>query len=173
LSDEKRIEELYGLIEGIEVAMLTTRRTDGRLVSRPMATQERHPGADLWFVTDVGTHKAEELEREPNVNVSYYRDRTREWVSVSGTAVVTQDRELIRALYKPDWRMWFGKVDEVRDGGPDDPRLALIMVTADSVMYMKQDKPLPAVLFEVARGMVTGSRPELGEVREVRGSLGG
>src|SRR5690606_35271733 len=55
VADTKRVEELYDLIEGIEIAMFTTRRPDGRLVSRPMATQERRPDADLWFVTDVET----------------------------------------------------------------------------------------------------------------------
>jgi general stress protein 26 len=165
----KKIEELYDLIEGIEIAMLTTRRLDGRMVSRPMATQERLEGADLWFVTDIETNKIDELEQEPNVNVSYYRDRTREWVSVSGTATVSQDRARIRELYRPDWKAWFGKVDEVRDGGPEDPRLALILVSADSVTYMKQNKPTPVVLFEVVKGMVTGSRPDIGEVREVSG----
>lgn len=167
---ERRIEELYELIEGIEIAMLTTRRPDGRLVARPMATQERLPGADLWFVTDIDTHKIDELEQDPNVNVSYYRDRTREWVSVSGSAQVSQDRARIRELYRPDWRAWFGKLDDVRDGGPDDPRLALIMVTADSVVYMKQDKPAPVVLFELVKGMVTGKRADIGRVRELSGS---
>ncbi|MDB4870708.1 MAG: pyridoxamine 5-phosphate oxidase-related FMN-binding protein, partial [Gemmatimonadales bacterium] len=47
----KKIDELYDLIEGIETAMFTTRRADGLLVSRPMATQERIEGADLFFVT--------------------------------------------------------------------------------------------------------------------------
>ncbi len=170
MAEQKQIDELYDLIEGIEVAMLTTRRSDGNLVARPMATQERLPGADLWFVTDISTHKIDELEQDPHVNVSYYRDRTREWVSVSGTARVAQDRTQIRELYRPDWRMWMGAEDDVRDGGPDDPRLALLLVTADSVHYMKKDKSTPAVLFEMARGMVTGDRPELGEVRELSGS---
>ncbi len=88
MPDNKRIDDLYELIDGIEIAMLTTRRADGRLVSRPMATQERQDDADLWFVTDIDTHKVDELEQDPNVNVAYYRDRTKEWVSVSGTARV-------------------------------------------------------------------------------------
>lgn len=170
MADRKQVEELYGLIEGIEIAMFTTRRPDGRLVSRPMATQEWQPGADLWFVTDIDTHKIDELEQDPNVNVSYYRDRTKEWVSVSGTARISQDRALIGELYRPDWRAWFGKVDEVRDGGPDDPRLALLLVAAESVVYLKQDRPTPVVLFEVAKAMVTGDRPDIGKVRELSGS---
>src|SRR5687767_15351830 len=102
----KQIEELYALIENIEVAMLTTRRTDGRLVSRPMATQKREPIADLWFVTDVESHKMEELEQDPHVNLAYFDTERWEWVSVSGTAVISTDRELIRSLYKPDWKAW-------------------------------------------------------------------
>ena len=79
----KKLDELYGLIEGIEIAMFTTRRSDGHLVSRPMATQTQAEGSDLWFVTDVESHKLDELEADPHVNLAYYKDRTREWVSVS------------------------------------------------------------------------------------------
>jgi general stress protein 26 len=166
----KKLDELYGLIEGIEIAMFTTRRRDGRLVSRPMATQTQAEGTDLWFVTDVESHKLDELEFDPQVNLAYYKDRTREWVSVSGTATVTQDRRLIHELYQRDWKAWFGDQGGARDGGPDDPRLALIVVEAESVTYLKVDKPQPIVLFEVAKGMVTGSPPDVGVQREVSGA---
>ena len=122
-STEKKLDEMYGLVEGIEIAMFTTRRSDGHLVSRPMATQARAPGADLWFVTDGETHKMDELQHDPHVNVSYYRDRTREWVSVSGTARVVKDPAKIHELYRPDWKAWFPDESPGRDGGPDDPRL--------------------------------------------------
>ena len=166
-SQDKQLDELYRLIEQIETAMFTTRRPDGRLVSRPMATQKQNPVADLWFVTDVESHKLDELEGDPHVNLAYFDTGSYEWVSVSGTARVSTDRERIRELYQPDWRAWFGKIDETRDGGPEDPRLALVLVDADSVVYMRREKPKPVVLFEVAKGMVTGSRPEIGETRRL------
>jgi general stress protein 26 len=159
----KKLEDLYGLIEGIEIAMFTTRRADGHLVSRPMATQTQAEGTDLWFVTDIDTHKLDELEHDPHVNLAYYRDGTREWVSVSGTATVTQDRRAIHELYRPDWKAWFGDEGGERDGGPDDPRLALILVDVHSVSYLKVNKPKPLVLFEVVKGMVTGTPPDVGE----------
>src|SRR5437870_811737 len=56
-STTKKLDELYALIDGIEIAMFTTRRPDGQLVSRPMATQERVTGTDLWFVTDISSSK--------------------------------------------------------------------------------------------------------------------
>jgi general stress protein 26 len=164
-STAKKLDDLYDLIDGIEVAMFTTKRADGQLVSRPMQVQRRTSGTDLWFVTDVETNKLEELASDPHVNLSFYRDRTREWVSVSGTAILTQDRDLIRGLYKLDWKAWFPDEGGRRDGGPEDPRLALILVEAHSVTYLKQDKPRPMILFEVVKGIVTGKAPSLGEER--------
>src|SRR5664279_3910607 len=49
----KKIEELYSLVEGIDIAMLTSRNFDGTLVSRPMSTQEKRPRVDFWFVTST------------------------------------------------------------------------------------------------------------------------
>src|SRR2546423_3965464 len=166
----KKIDELYDLIRGIETAMFTTRRPNGQLVSRPMATQERIEGADLWFVTNADTHKLDELGVDPHVNCAYYKNRTGEWVSVSGVAHVSRNRNRIRQLYKEDWKAWFGDDGGDRDGGPNDPRIALIMVEAESATYMKVNKSRPVILFEALKARVTGSPPPLGDVREVTGA---
>ena len=123
---EKELDELYDLIGDIEVAMLTTRREDGRLVSRPMATQDRSRQADLWFVTNIETDKLEEIESDPNVNVAYYDDSTREWVSVSGTARISTDREQIHELYSVSWKPWFpDEGGEKGDAPPEHPHSKL------------------------------------------------
>ena len=168
-TSQKKLEELDQLIEGIETAMFTTRRHDGHLVSRPMATQKRISEADLWFVTDADSHKLDDLLMDPHVNCSYYNMKSREWVSVSGVARVSRDRKKIKSLYQPDWKIWFGDEGGAKDGGPEDPRFTLIFVEADSVVYMKNDKPRPVILFEVLKGLVTGSAPEFGEVRHIGG----
>ena len=164
---EKKLEDLYDLIDGIDIAMFTTRRADGQLVSRPMQTRERTPGVDLWFMTNIETHKLDDLMSDPHVNLAYYNNRSREWVSVAGFATVSTDRELVREFYKPDWKAWLGDEGDARDGSANDPRIALILVDAQSVVYMKVTKPKPIVLFEVARAMVTGDPPKVGSVRTV------
>jgi general stress protein 26 len=161
------IEELWKLVDGIETAMLTTRRADGHLVSRPMATQKRASGADFWFVTTKDSPKVKEIAAEPRVNLSYYKDRTREWVSVSGEALLSEDRAKIHELYAPDWRAWFEDEGGAKDGGPDDPRMVLIGVKAVTAQYMTVNKPQPLVLLEVVKGMVTGKAPDIGQVKEV------
>ena len=96
---EKKLEDLHDLIEGMEVCMFTTRRPNGHLVSRPMQIQERAAGADLWFVTNIESNRLDELAYDPHVNLAFYRDGTREWVSIVGTACVSQDRALFRTRH--------------------------------------------------------------------------
>lgn len=169
MANSKKLDDLYSLIRGIETAMFTTRRPNGQLISRPMATQERIEDSDLWFVANADTHKLDELVSDPYVNCAYYNNRTHEWVSVSGVARVSKNRGKIRQLYKEDWKALLGDEGGEHDGGPNDPRIALILVEADSATYMKVNKPRPVILFEALRGMVTGHRPTAGEVREITG----
>jgi len=164
---EKKLDDLYELIDGIENAMLTTRRVDGHLVSRPMKTQRRTAGIDLWFMSNGDSQKFEEVAFDPHVNVAYYKDRTREWVSVSGTAIVSRDPNLVRGLYKTDWSAWLGDEGGTRDGGPDDPRIVLILVEAHSVTYSKQDRALPLVLYDAARGILTGEPRKPADLHEL------
>jgi general stress protein 26 len=167
VSPAKKIEELYSLVEGIDIAMLTSRNFDGTLVSRPMATQEKRPRVDFWFVTSTETHKVDEIQAQPEVNLAYYNNKSREWVSVSGTARIITDRDLIRTLYKPDWKAWFGDEGGAKNGGPNDPRLVLIEVEAHEATYLKSNEPRAVQLFKVAKALLTGNAPKIGDMRHV------
>ena len=161
------LEKLYDRIDEIEIAMMTTRRPDGHLESRAMATQKHAAGADLWFVTLDDTQKLRDLAADPHVNLSYYKDRTREWISVSGIASITRDRARIHELYAADWKVWFPKEGDPRHGTADDPRMVLIGVDVHAATFLEVDKPQPVVLFEIVKGWLTGSTPELGEMHHV------
>lgn len=160
--------KLYELIDDIEVAMMTTRRPDGHLRSRAMANQKRAGGADLWFVTLDDTAKLSDLAHDPHVNLSYYRDGNRQWVSVSGTAVVTDDRAKVRELYAEDWKMWFPDEGDPRHGTADDPRVALIGVTVHAAEFLDITKPRPVLLFELVKGWITSTPPDMGEMKHLK-----
>lgn len=164
---EDALHKLYDLVDEIEIAMMTTRRADGHLEARPMATQKRAAGADLWFVSSEGTAKLRDLEADPHVNLAYYKDRTREWISVSGVATMSRDRDKIRELYAPDWKIWFTEEGDPRHGTPEDPRMVLIGVRIHGAVFMEVNKPQPVVLYEMARGWLTGGTPDIGEVHTV------
>jgi len=161
------MEKMYEHINDIQIAMLTTRRPDGHLEARAMATQKRVSGADLWFVTLDGSAKLKAIEYDPHVNLSFYKDRTKEWISISGIANISRDRGKIHELYAPDWKAWFAEEGDPRHGTPDDPRMVLIGVDVHAAVFLEVNKPQPVVLYEVVKGWLTGESPELGEMHRV------
>lgn len=162
---EKKLEDFWKLIREIELAQLTTRAPDGSLVARPMATLERGPAGDIWFMTSVETHKVHEIEADPQVNVAYMKGG--EWVSVSGTARVVRDPALIQELYKPEWRAWLGDQGGELDGGPDDPRIALLAIAPMSASYFVRTTSKPIAMLRIARAVVGGEPPRVGETRHL------
>jgi general stress protein 26 len=164
---KSELDRFYGLIREIDVAMMTTRRPDGHLESRAMANQKRADGADLWFVTADGSGKIRDLEHDPHVNLAYFNPGSYEWVSASGIARVSRDRSKICELYEPDWKAWFAHEGDPRHGTPDDPRMVLIGVRIHAAVFLEVNKPKPVVLFELARGWLTGEPVDLGETHEL------
>jgi general stress protein 26 len=164
---KSELEKFYAAIESIDTAMMTTRRADGHLRSRAMANQKKADGADLWFVCREGTAKLTDLKHDQHVNLTYYRNSNREWISVSGTAVISKDRAKIRELYAPDWKIWFPEEGDARHGTPDDPRMVLVGVTVHFAEFLEVNKSRPVLLFEMVKGLVTGTEPEFGEMHEL------
>ena len=162
------LKKFYEMAESMEIAMMTTRRPDGHLESRAMATQKWAAGADLWFVTTENTGKLRDIEHDPHVNLAYYKDRTREWISVSGLAKVSRDRQKIHELYAADWKIWFPEEGDPRHGTPDDPRMVLIGVDVHAAVFLEVDKPQPVVLYEMAKGWLTGSDPDIGKMHHLK-----
>jgi general stress protein 26 len=167
MTSNNSLDALYKLIGEIKIAMLTTRRQDGHLESRAMATQKPAPGADLWFVTSDGTAKLDDIARDPHVNLGFVKSDTWEWISVSGLARTSRDRETVRRLYAPDWKAWFPEEGDPRHGTADDPRMVLIGVNVHAATFFEVNKPKPVVLFELVKGWVTGTEPNVGEMHEV------
>ena len=61
--------------------------------------------------------------------------------------------------------MWFPDDGaDPRHGTPDDPRMVLIGVTVHAAEFLSIEKPRPVLLFELAKGWLTGTEPELGEM---------
>jgi len=162
------LKKFYKMAEAMEIAMMTTRRPDGHLESRAMATQKWNAGADLWFVTTENTGKLRDIAHDPHVNLAYYKDRTREWISVSGLATISRDRQKIHELYAEDWKIWFPDEGDPRHGTPDDPRMVLIGVDVHAAVFLEVDKPQPVVLYEMAKGWLTGTDPDIGEMHHLQ-----
>ena len=132
-----------------------------------MTTQKRAAGADLWSVVAEGTGKLTDIHAEPHVNLAYYKDRTREWVSVSGLATLSRDRDKMRGLYAPDWSMWFGE----RGIRATARRTTHVSCSSEWTSMLRRfsevSSPQPVVLYESVKGFLTGDAPEIGETQRI------
>jgi len=161
------IEAFYELADDIKIAMLTTKRPDGHLRSRAMANQKRAAGADLWFVTAAGSEKLDDIAHDPHVNLAYFKASSMEWISVSGMATISNDRATVAELYASDWKMWFPDEGDPRHGTADDPRMVLIGVTIHAAEFLEVNKPRAVVLYELAKGWLTGTEPKIGQMHSL------
>jgi general stress protein 26/nucleotide-binding universal stress UspA family protein len=123
--DTPRLEEL---IAGFRIAMLTTITEDGHLHSRPMIAHSAGFDGDLWFFTHAHTHKAEDVDRYHRVNVSYVDPDRDRYISISGRALLVQDRRKMEELWDPVYEGWFSQ-------GLADRDLALLRVTIENAEY--------------------------------------
>ena len=158
MATKDEIEQLGSLIAKARIGIITTVNGDGHLVSRPMAVKEREFDGDLWFFTEDPSHKTAEVRANPQVNVAL--ESGRGWVSLAGEASVVKDAAKIDELWDTGAEAWFTE-------GRDDPKVALLKVTAHSAEYWATDDPKPLVLLKYAKAAVTGGRPDVGEARTV------
>ncbi len=153
------VTTLANLIKDVRICMLIT--NDGRweLRARPMGTQQVEFDGDLWFFTAADSEKAREIERAPQVCVSYADTSSHTYVSVSGTAEISNDRSKMRELLTPMLKVWF-------DRGVDDPNLRLIRVEVHRAEYWDSPGGKLVQLLGFVKRAVGGSA-EIGENRTI------
>jgi general stress protein 26 len=149
------IEKLNLLIKDISIAMVTTVDKDV-LRSRPMATQEPEFDGELWFFTSRQTHKAEDIEKDNRVNVSFSAPEDNRYVSMSGTAEVVDDREKIEELWSPTFLARFPK-------GLEDPNITHLNVSVDQAEYWDATSSSVVEALGLLKSLVTGERPNTGD----------
>ena len=139
--------------------MLTT-IDGGVLRSRPMQTQEFEFDGDLWFFTSSNTHKADEIEKDNRVNVSYAAPSVNTYVSVSGTAEITKDQAKIDELWSEIHRAWFPE-------GKDSPDLVLLRISVEQAEYWDSPSSTIVQIAGFVKAMVTGERADGGEHEKI------
>ncbi len=70
------------------------------------------------------------------------------------------DAAKIDELWDTSAQAWF-------EHGREDPKVALLKVTAHTAEYWATDEPKPLVLFKYAKAAVTGGQPKVGESHTV------
>ena len=163
MPQESDYEKLREMIKDIDLCMLTTVDESDDLHSRPMSLNgDVDEEGNLWFFTSSNSHKASEIERTPNVNVSFIDSRRQHYVSISGMAELVHDKEKIKELWKPVLKAWF-------PDGPDQPDVALLKVTVKKAEYWDGPSSTIAQAISFVSAIITGKQVEFGENKKLNG----
>ena len=155
--DRGDIDRTWELMHKIGFAMLVTRDGD-TLRSRPMAAHVDREAGTVYFLTDARRHKDEEITRDAHVNLAFADTSGQKYVSVTGMAVVSNDRAKIKELFSTPAKAWWES--------SDDPNIRVLKVTPDDAEFW--DSPGTVVSYvKMAAAAVTGTRPDLGKNRKV------
>ena len=158
------LAKLGELIDGIEVAMLTTHASDGSMVCRPLQTLEFDHSGELVFFTGADSHKVDELRANPDVNIAYANPRSQSYVSVRGTASIDRDRATIEELWSPVQKIFFPQ-------GKDDPNLVVLRVRVRDAAYWESAGNFVARALDFAKGMLSNDPSDLGKHGKLSGAM--
>jgi general stress protein 26 len=151
------IDRVWELMKKIGFAMLVTRDGD-KLRARPMSAYLERESNAIYFLTDARRHKDAEIARDAHVNLSFADAGDQKYVSVSGTAEVSNDRARIKQLFSTPAKAWWDSAD--------DPNIRILKITPDDAEFW--DTPGNVISYvKMAAAVVTGTRPDLGDNRKV------
>jgi general stress protein 26 len=157
-SDNARdIDRAWELMNKIGFAMLVTRDGD-KLRARPMSAYLERENNAVYFLTDARRHKDEEIAKHPGINLSFADASDQKYVSITGNAVVSNDRAKIKQLFSTPAKAWWDSAE--------DPNIRVLKITPEEAEFW--DSPGTVISYvKMAAAAVTGTRPEIGDNRKV------
>lgn len=154
---ERDRARVWELMKKIGFAMLVTHDGD-KLRARPMSAYVERDENTIYFLTDARRHKDEEIARNPGINLSFADTGSQEYVSLTGTASVANDRAKIKDLFSTAARAWWAS--------SDDPNIRVLKITPDDAEFW--DSPGAVISYvKMAAAAISGNRPEIGDNRKV------
>jgi general stress protein 26 len=151
------VDRAWELMKKIGFAMLVTRDGD-KLRARPMSAYLERENNAVYFLTDARRHKDEEIARNSGINLSFADASDQKYVSITGTAIVSNDRAKIKQLFSTPAKAWWDSAD--------DPNIRVLKITPDEAEFW--DSPGTIISYvKMAAAAVTGARPKIGDNRKV------
>lgn len=149
LSREQGIEKLRELAMDTKFCHFVTALGKKPLQSRPMTIQEVDEQGNFWFLSGDSSHKNNEIEDDPEVQLFFSKPDSSEFLSVFGYAEVVRDRQKLDELWSPVAKAWFSE-------GKDDPNLTILKVNVADAYYWDTKSNRMIQLIKLAAGAVMG-----------------
>jgi general stress protein 26 len=153
--EPNQIEKIKELVSRSRVCMLGTSE-DGFMKFRPMSHVDIDDEGKIWFFTSKDSWKAEDIQRNPSVQLIYINESDSIYLTMECTAHLIFDPQRMKELFTPFVKAWF-------PNGLKDPSLALLSVQPMGIEYWANDDSKILTYIKMLSSAVTGSQPSVGE----------
>lgn len=159
LSQDEAVDKVWELVEAIGVCMLVT--WDGeRQRSRPVAARPNRPRHAIYFLTDAASAKRDQIQSFPSVCLTFSDAHANNFMSLTGRADVSDDREMIHEIFGVTDRAWWASAN--------DPAIRLITFQPEDAEIWGGLGRLRAAV-ALLKAAISGANPRLGDSRKVSG----
>jgi general stress protein 26 len=150
-------DRVWELMDKIGFCMLAT--LDGEWIrSRPMSAYVCREEHGIYFLTDVESAKDEDIAARPQVNLAFADTSGQTYVSLTGEAVVSNDRAKIRELFSTPAKAWWNDAE--------DPSIRVLKITPHDAQYWDSPGTVRSYI-KMAAAVVSDARPDLGDNQKV------
>ncbi len=122
MSRQDHIDKIQEVIKDVKFAMMSTVNKKGDIHAWPMTTTETSIGAkEIWFIGDKTSDVVKDIQDNPKVGLTYATQDAKNYVSISGNAELSDDKDKLDELWSPMDSAFFEK-------GKEDEKVQLIKV---------------------------------------------
>ena len=157
MSSPEHKQKIWNYIKDIKVGMLTTMH-DNELRARPMHIAQDEYDGTIWFYTNIHSEKVFELENDRHICLTFEDPNDETYVSLTGTARLSQNQEIIDKYWNPFVAAWF---PEGKDGG----NVALIEIKIKKGEHWDATSSSAIQLFEFAKANIKDEYPMWVKIR--------
>ncbi|MDQ4141640.1 MAG: pyridoxamine 5'-phosphate oxidase family protein [Bacteroidota bacterium] len=143
-------QKIKELAEKADTCFFCTKITTGLpLKVRPMSVRKVDENGSFWFLSASDSHKNADIQADSKVHLLFQGSAHSDYLSVFGTATISQDKEKIKDLWNPILKTWFTE-------GEDDPRITVIQIKAQEGYYWDNKHGNTVAFAKIALGAIIG-----------------
>jgi general stress protein 26 len=127
MSRQDHIDKIQDVIKDVKFTMMSTVNKKGDVHAWPMTTTETSLGAkEIWFIGDKNSDVVKDIQDNPKVGLSYATQDAKNYVSISGDAELSTDKDKLEEL-------WSAMDSAFFEHGKDDEDVQLIKVVPHGI----------------------------------------
>ena len=152
------VDRVWELAEKIDFCMFGTWDGD-KQHSRPLSSRVKRDEHAIYFLVSAQGHKNLEIEKFPAVSLNYADVKAMNYISISGQAEVTNDREKIHDLWTDFDKAWWES--------EKDPDIRLLTVIPERAELWESPGRMIAFATMLTAAL-TGAKTDFGDNATVR-----